>query len=100
MVEMFLTTAPREQGLEMKMISTLELTESGTAKFNNFFASFAKDGVSIQAVLFEMLDVIQDRAANQESYIYELGHVYTKTGHPELLRLSADDIKITEEEDD
>ncbi len=82
------------------MIVNLELTESGSEKFNKFFHDSAKDDINIQAVLFEVLDVMQERAANKESFVYELGHLYTKTGRPEHLHLSPRDVKITEEDDD
>lgn len=79
------------------MITNIELTETGAAKFNSFFAAAAKNGVSMQAVMFELLDILADRASNGESLSYELGSQYTSTGRPEILRLSDSDITVTKE---
>lgn len=82
------------------MITNIELTQSGATKFNQFFADNAKSGVSMQAVMFELLDVIQERATMDETLVYELGSEYTLSGRPELLTLSKDDISVTEEDDE
>jgi hypothetical protein len=82
------------------MITNIELTETGTTKFNIFFAAAAKEGVSMQAVMFELLDILADRASMGESLSYELGSQYTITGRPEILRLDASDVAVTEESDE
>lgn len=82
------------------MITNIELTERGADKFNTFFAAHARDGVSMQAVMFEMLDVMQDRASMDESLSYELGRQYTSSGNPEVLTLDAEDVLLTTEDDE
>jgi len=82
------------------MITNVELTESGINKFNSFFALTAKDGVDMQAVMFEMLGVLENRACMSESFSYELHHQFTVSGRPEVLHLDADDVFITEEADE
>lgn len=82
------------------MITNIELTESGTTKFNNFFSAVAKDGVSMQAVMFELLDVLTDRAGMGESFSYELASQFTNSGRPEILSLEASDVVVTEEADE
>lgn len=86
--------------VEGKMIKNIELTEAGAAKFNRFFARHAKKSVSMQAVMFEVLDVIQERVDSDEALEYELGRQYTISGNPELFTLSQDDIIVTEEPDE
>lgn len=81
------------------MIKSIELTEAGANKFNSFFAASAKDGVSMQAVMFELLDVLTDRAGMSESFSYELGGQFTNSGRPEVLNLDAADVTVTEEDD-
>ncbi len=81
------------------MIKNIELTDSGIEKFNKFFSDLAKDGVRIDAVMMEMLGIMEERARAGESMVYELGHQYTNTGNPELLRLDAEDFEIFEEPD-
>ena len=83
-----------------KMITNIELKPSGVEKFNRFFSAHAKEGVSMQAVMFEVLDVIQERASMDEALEYELGRQYTISGNPELLTLEPSDITVTEEADD
>jgi hypothetical protein len=78
------------------MITNIELTQTGADKFNGFFAAHAKDGVSMQAVMFEVLDVLQERASMDESLVYELGRQYTISGNPELLTFGASDVEVTE----
>lgn len=82
------------------MITNIELTQSGVDKFNTFFAANAKDGTSVQAVMFEMLDVLQERAIMDESLSYELARQYTISGNPALLTLADADVTVTEEDDD
>jgi len=82
------------------MITNIELTQSGVGKFNTFFAANAKTGVSMQAVMFEVLDVLQERASMDESLSYELGRQYTISGNPEILTMDATDIAVTEEDDE
>jgi len=82
------------------MITNIELTQSGVEKFNQFFADHAKTGVDMQAVMFELLDVMQERASMDESLVYELGGQYTRSGNPALLTLDIQDISVTEEEDE
>jgi hypothetical protein len=82
------------------MITNIELTETGVEKFNQFFNDCARDGVRSQAVLFEALDVFQERVISGESLSYELGKSFTATGRPEILYLTRDDILVTEESDD
>lgn len=82
------------------MITNIELTDSGTEKFNKFFERVAKPGVKLQAVTFELLDILQDRASTGESLDYELGRQYTVTGNPEILNLEAADVSVTEEPDE
>lgn len=81
------------------MITNIELTQSGAAKFNQFFADNAKEGVDIQAVTFELLDIMQERASMEESLVYELGGQYTRSGNPALLTLDSQDISVTEEDE-
>lgn len=85
---------------ETRMITNIELAPSGVEKFNRFFADYAKEGVSMQAVMFEVLDIMQDRVSMDESLVYELGKHFTSTGRPEILTLDSEDISVTEEPDD
>ena len=82
------------------MITNIELTPSGAAKFNSFFADYARAGISMQAVMFEVLDILQERAIMGESLTYELGRQYTVSGNPELLMLTAADVTVTEESEE
>ncbi len=82
------------------MITNVELNESGTAKFNAFFERHAKPGTNMQAVCFELLDKLLDRAAMGEALHYELHRQHTNSGNPELLFLDASDIIVTEEADE
>lgn len=82
------------------MITNVELTESGTAKFNAFFERHAKPGTNMQAVCFDMLDKFLDSVAMGESLIYELHRQHTNSGNPELLFLDASDIELTEVPDE
>jgi len=82
------------------MITNVELNESGTAKFNEFFAKHAKPGTNMQAVCFELLDKLLDRAAMGEALHYELHRQHTNSGNPELLFLDSTDIEVTEEADE
>lgn len=82
------------------MITSVELTEASTEKFNIWFASVAKPAVQMQAVLFEMLDQLQELASTKQSLVYELGHQYTNTGRPELFRLELNEVEITQENDE
>ncbi len=82
------------------MVTNIELTETGATKFNAFFTNNSKDGVHIQAVMFELLDILADRVSMGESLSYELGSQYTNTGRPEILRLDDQDVSVTEEADE
>ena len=82
------------------MISSINLTESGVAAFNSFFDRYARQGVSRQAVMFEVLDILTDRAACAETLVYELGARYTTSGRPEMLTLTGADIQVDEQDDD
>lgn len=82
------------------MITNIELTDSGAAKFNRFFEDFAKPAVKMQAVMFELLDILQDLAGTGQSLVYELGRQYTVTGNPEILILEARDVLVTQEPDE
>lgn len=81
------------------MITSIELTDSGTAKFNDFFSSAAKPGIEITEILWEVTDVLQDRASSGETLTYELHHQYTQSGRPELLTLEPSDISVTKADD-
>lgn len=82
------------------MITNIELTQSGTDKINDFFATYAKAGVNMQAVMLDVLDVLQERVSMDESLSYELGRQYTISGNPEVLTMAQADISVTEEDDD
>lgn len=82
------------------MVTSIELTQADTEAFNDFFSTNAKPGVNMQAVLFEVLDVLADRAGNAESLSYELRSQYTVSGRPELLYLSAEHVTVSEEADE
>lgn len=79
------------------MIVNVELTEHGVAKFNQFFAQHAKEGLDMQATLFELMDVIQVRLCLKEDLVYELAGQYTANARPATLTLSAQDINVTHE---
>jgi hypothetical protein len=82
------------------MITNIELTEAGTAKFNAFFERCAKPGTNMQAVSFELLDKLVDRVSIGDALHYELHRQHTNSGNPELLCLDQADIEVTEESDD
>lgn len=82
------------------MITNVELTDSGTAKFNQFFADHAKPGTNMQAVCFDLLDKLLDRVSMGEGLHYELRRQHTNSGNPELLFLDATDIELTEAPDE
>ena len=82
------------------MIVNIELTQSGTDKFNAFFAQNAKESVSMQAVLSEALDIFQERASMEETLSYELGKSYTNSGNPAILTLDDADVLIETADDD
>lgn len=75
-------------------VQNIELTESGVAKFNLFFFEMAKDAVKIDAVMLDVLNVLESRAQNDESYVYELHSQFTISGRPELLILDAEDVSV------
>ncbi len=82
------------------MITNVELTEAGTAKFNAFFERCAKPGTNMQAVSFELLDKLLDRASVGDALHYELHRQHTNSGNPEVLSLDAADVEVTHEADD
>ena len=75
------------------MSITIELTDSGVAAVNDFLAVL-KPTVSREAIMSEVLDVLADRAAGDETPVYEIGPQYTQSGRIESLALSLDDIVI------
>ncbi len=79
------------------MITNIELNDAGLNKFNTWFFGIAKPNVRVEAVLFEMLNIMENRFNSGESRVYELGHIYTSTGRPELLRLDDADFVVTKE---
>lgn len=81
------------------MITNIELTETGLEKFNEWFSGVARADVRIDAVMLEMLNIMQDRWNSGESRVYELGQRYSKTGRPELFRLDDVDVVVTEDSD-
>jgi hypothetical protein len=83
-------------------VQNIELTESGVAKFNRFFADVAKNGVRMDAVILDVLNVLESRAENDESFVYELHSQHTVSGRPELLILDSEDVsvEICEDEDE
>ena len=82
------------------MITNVELTDSGTAKFNAFFAAHAKPGTNMQAVSFDLLDKLLDRVSIGDALDYELHRQRTNSGNPEVLSLDAADIQLNEQPDD
>lgn len=82
------------------MVTNVELTESGAAKWSAFFAAHAGERLRLEPTTFEMLDCMTERAGLGEALVYELGPQYTNTGRPELFRLTAADVSITEEADE
>lgn len=76
------------------MITSIEFTESGIAKFNAFMQSTAKPEVRTEAVMWEALDILADRASNGEAMTYELGRRYTLSGNPALFTITADDYMV------
>lgn len=82
------------------MITNIELTDSGAAKWNAFFAANAGEALKLQPTTFEMMDCMLEAAAMGESLTYELGAQYTNTGRPMLFSLDRADIELTEEADE
>lgn len=82
------------------MITTIDLTESGVKKFNGWFADVAKPGTDLQAVLFEMLSILTERAVMGESLSYELHRQHTISGRPEIITIGPEDVETTEVDDD
>jgi len=80
-----------------KMITNIELKPSGVEKFNRFFAKHARDGLDMQVVALDVLNVLQERVSMDESLVYELGRFDTKNGNPEILTLDPDDVAVTED---
>lgn len=75
-------------------IQNISLTETGIEKFNCWFADVARDGVRMDAVMLDALNVIENRAGSGESFSYELHGQFTVSGRPELLILDPDDVEI------
>ncbi len=82
------------------MITNIEFKESGIEKFNKWFSESAKENVDMQTVMFECLDIIQDRVSSNETLFYELRGQYTQSGRPEHFYLNHEDIEISEENDE
>lgn len=83
-----------------KMITQIELTETGLEKFNQWFFGVADPAVRAEVVMLEMLGIMEDRLDGNESLVYELERQFTLTGNPELLHLESDDVHISEIDDD
>lgn len=81
------------------MIIGLQLTDSGTAKFNAWFEATAREGVRVEAVAMELCDQMIDRLTLNESLAYELGPRYTISGRPEMLILERGDVETEEQAD-
>lgn len=77
-------------------VKNIELTASGIKKFKRFFAEDVKGGVKINAVLLDVMNIMEERARMGESYVYELHSQHTVSGRPELLILDSEDVKIEE----
>lgn len=75
------------------MSITIELTDSGVAAVNDFLAVL-KPTVSREAIMSEVLDVLADRVAGDETLVYWIAPQYTQSGRIESLALSLDDIVI------
>ena len=71
-----------------------------TLKFNGWFADVAKPGTDLQAVLFEMLSILTERAVMGESLSYELHRQHTISGRPEIITIGPEDVEATEVDDD
>jgi len=71
-----------------------------TLKFNGWFADVAKPGTDLQAVLFEMLSILTERAVMGESLSYELHRQHTISGRPEIITIGPEDVETTEVDDD
>lgn len=82
------------------MITSVQLTEAGAAKFNQWFAGAAKTGVRMEVVAMELCDIMADRLASGESLSYELGRQYTADGVPAHITLEAADLEVTQESDE
>lgn len=71
----------------MKMITSVELTDRGVEKLNNWFADKVKPGVRLDVVTLEVLQRIEDQYAEGYVFPYELSPQFTTSGRPELLPL-------------
>ncbi len=75
-------------------IQNISLTETCIEKFNRWFDDVAKKGVYKKAAIMEALEVLEEKAGNTESLVYELGQQYTNTGRSELFIFTPDDVEI------
>lgn len=82
------------------MITNFELTDQGTAKFNAWFTSVARENIDLTAVTLEALRSFEDGVAEGSAPHYELRGFYTNSGNPSAIFLEEGDFTVTEEADE
>lgn len=72
-----------------------ELTPEGLAKFDHFFAAYARDGINKRNTRRKLLGMVARHAsANADTFAYELGPHATRTGQTERLQLEACHVSV------
>lgn len=74
--------------------ATVRFTSTGAEKFSAWFSRVAKPSVNAEVVSAEALDQLDDRLTLDEDLVYELGHAFTASGRPELIKFAGADIEI------
>lgn len=81
------------------MIS-IELSDAATDRLNAWISEVGNPSLNVHRVAFNLLDLLQDRAAAGETLQVELGQQYTSTGRPETITFAPTDVEITNEADE
>lgn len=80
-----------------RVITGIDVSDGGVARFNYWFMGVAKPGVSLHAVALEALNHFEDAASTGQDYTYELAGEFTASGRPEVFTLAREWVTVHHE---